>query len=963
MASGCDWDHVERVFLQAIELPPLERAAFLDRACAGSSPMRREVESLLAEDSSAQLDLDSAIQSEAACLFDEPVRVDARLGPYRIIEEIGRGGMSSVFLAERDDDLYRKRVAIKVVKRGMDTDEVLNRFRHERQILAGLEHPYIARLIDGGTTLDGRPFFVMERVEGEPIHFYCKNRNLDLKPRLQLFLRVCDAVSHAHRSLIVHRDLKPGNILVTADGVPKLLDFGVAKLLDPVADPGLTIANRGPGPLTPEYASPEQVRGLPITTATDIYALGAILYELLTGSRAQSIAKQTPAEIDRIICDTHPPRPSILARGLHADLDNIVLLAMRKEPERRYSSVEQLATDIRCHLDGLPVLARRDSFAYRTGKFLRRNRLAIAAGALVFGSLVAGVLVSFREARRAEAARLLAENQKQAASYERARAEREATDAGRQRREAELQRAAAEHQRQIADQRFEQVRQLAGKFLFDFHDSIATLPGSTPARKMVVETGLRYYDTLVHEADGNRALLEEIARGYDRMGDVQGNPYLANLGDSAGALASYEKARAIRNRISDPSPGFLADRIGGAARISEILSVKGDVQTATQTLRQMIALAEGSPLSAARPVREALARAYSDLCAIPFRTGSFAEALEPAAKLLDLWTKMARESRDPVAERAGLSLAHTRLGDALLRLGRHEEALSHVRTAATIDKELADSNPNSSARLKKYFIDQSLLWLIFRDRPHLAGPGQAMQAAQAAADLADRLLAADPANSSAFFDVTSAQSMLGDWFRDNGQAEVSISHYRRALDAIERFAANRPGELLTEDSRAYAHERLGAGLAESGHLDQALAQLRQADEAVTRAETRNPGLLQLASRRTDIASVRGNAYAHFKMWPEASAAFGEAVSRCEDLVRRDPRNATRADNLLSMRLKLADSYAAMEQWSKAAEMMERALQSLVVTASQRPLTPSEEEHRKGGAEKLALWKQRASGRN
>ena len=256
MVQDDNWARVQDIFLEAADLRPPDRAAFLDTACAGDPDLRREVESLLQEDPTGETTIDVAIQTEAARLLKDPVLAGAVLGSYRLMSEIGRGGMGTVYLAERDDDQYRKRVAIKVVKLGMDTDEVLRRFRHERQILAGLEHPYIARLIDGGTTPDGRPFFVMEHVAGEPIHIYCRNHKLDVEARLHLFLRVCEAVSHAHRALVVHRDLKPGNILVTAGGIPKLLDFGVAKLLDPTTDPGLTKTIHGSGPLTPEYASP-----------------------------------------------------------------------------------------------------------------------------------------------------------------------------------------------------------------------------------------------------------------------------------------------------------------------------------------------------------------------------------------------------------------------------------------------------------------------------------------------------------------------------------------------------------------------------------------------------------------------------------------------------------------------------------------------------------------------------------
>ena len=310
-----NWDRIQEIFLQAADLPPAERAVFLDRTCNDDAEVRREVESLLRADATGEFAVQTAIKSEAASMLDESSLVGARLGPYRLLNEIGRGGMGSVYLAERDDEHYRKLVAVKVVKRGMDTAGVLARFRHERQILAGFEHPYIARLIDGGTTPDGRPFFVMEYIEGQPIVTYCQERNLDLESRLRLFLRACEAVSYAHRALVVHRDLKPNNILVDREGIPKLLDFGVAKLLDPGADPGLTSTVFAMGPLTPAYASPEQVRGLPITTTADVYALGAILYELLTGTVAQKIDPHTPSEIERVVCQTEVLLPSIAASG------------------------------------------------------------------------------------------------------------------------------------------------------------------------------------------------------------------------------------------------------------------------------------------------------------------------------------------------------------------------------------------------------------------------------------------------------------------------------------------------------------------------------------------------------------------------------------------------------------------------------------------------------------------------
>jgi len=966
MLRGDSWERVQEIFLAAADLRPSERAAYLDSACRDDAGLRLEVESLLEEDATAEGSLDAAIQTEAANLLEERLLVGARLGAYRVIEEIGRGGMGSVYLAERDDDQYRKRVAIKVVKRGMDTDEVLRRFRHERQILAGLDHPYIARLIDGGTTPDGLPFFVMEKVEGEPIHAYCASQKLDLESRLRLFLRVCEAVSHAHSALVVHRDLKPNNILVTPEGVPKLLDFGVAKLLDPEADPGLTRTIHGSGALTPEYASPEQVRGLPVTTASDVYALGAILYELLTGARAQKIDTHTPAEIDRVVCETQPLRPSLAGRGLNDDLDNIVLMAMRKECERRYQSVEQLSADIVRYLSGRPVAARQDSFTYRARKFILRNRLAVIAAALVFGSLVAGVLVSVHQARQAEAARQVAETQRQAADRERARAEmerqraqasqrdaeREAANAGEQRHEAELQRVAAETQRQLADRRFEQVRQLAGKFLLDFHEAIAKLPGSTPARKMVVETGLQYYDSLAREAAGNRDLLEEIARGYDRLGDVQGNPYTPNLGDLGGALASYKKALSIRDRISDPSAGFLRDRILGKVRIAQILMIQGDVKNAESTLLDTISM--GAPATD-YVVRQALLKAYGSLGDLKIRLSLHTDAIEPFEKLLDLSEQLARERQNPVEEERAVSLAHTKLGDTLSRMGRNREAMDHLRIALEIDKRLAAVDANDLSASRKLFITYLILGHVYRNRTgqQFAAPGEANATLEAAAALADKMAAVDPNNKTALMDVLTAWSSLGDLLREQNQLDKAVACYRKSVDVVERLNSDGAHAFANLDAGVQAHHRLGIGLVRMGQPAEGLEQFQKAAEYLAASEKLNPGLTRNILRRAEIDAGRAEAFKGQEIWKEAIAAYLSALSAYESEHKRNPKDETLLNEQPELYADLADCYAAAGDASAAAQADRTVLELYREIEAARPLVDEEQKGRSSTLEKLA----------
>jgi serine/threonine-protein kinase len=427
------WLEVKEIFNAAHDLPPDKRQSFLAEKCPDDE-LRAEVEALLASAKEAESFIEAPALTRVANLVTAEKRashVGKQIGAYKIEREIGRGGMGAVYLARRADQEFDKKVAIKLIKRGFDTEEIISRFRHERQILAALEHPNITRLIDGGSTDDGLPFLVMDYVEGLPLNKFCGAQKVSLEDRLDIFLQICSAVNYAHQNLIIHRDLKPSNILVTADGTPKLLDFGIAKLTAPNSSATLDGTQTTLRVMTPEYASPEQVSGQTVTTASDIYSLGVILYELLTGQRPFRIRTNRAEEISRIITDTSPTKPSeSLRRGeeekrrkgglefgkvasqvsssphlpfsssvLRGDLDNIILMAMRKEPERRYSSVEQFAEDIRRYQNGLPVIAQEDTFAYRAEKFLKRNKAGVAAGIGITVSLIAGLAATARQAR------------------------------------------------------------------------------------------------------------------------------------------------------------------------------------------------------------------------------------------------------------------------------------------------------------------------------------------------------------------------------------------------------------------------------------------------------------------------------------------------------------------------------------------------------------------------------------
>jgi len=478
------WQRINEM-LEQVETEP-ER---LDELCGGDLDLREEVKALLTTETDEAY-LHGVIGEQAASFSQSPAAAkQERFGPYQLIRRIGQGGMGAVFEAVRVDG-FRKKVALKIIKQGLDSDYARTRFVQERQTLAGLEHPYIARLLDGGETDDGSPYLVLEFVDGRPITEFCAT--LDRAARLRLFLKICEAVEHAHRNLVVHRDLKPANILVNAEGDPKLLDFGIAKLLDGGASQTQTAF----AALTPDYASPEQIRGEQITTASDIYSLGVILYQLLTGRRPYSIETGTPLEMDRVICQQPPAAP-----GLGDELDHILLMALRKEPERRYAGVQRLAEDIERYLANRPVTARPDTVRYRAKKFVRRNWWQIGAVALLIASLGAGLGLSLAEQRRTQ-------------------------------------------------RRFNEVRQLANTFLFDFHDEIVNVPGTVKAREMIVSTALKYLNSLAADAAGDPGLQWEMAEAYSKVAKAQGSTIHPSLRRRGDAKISYEKALALARPVA-----------------------------------------------------------------------------------------------------------------------------------------------------------------------------------------------------------------------------------------------------------------------------------------------------------------------------------------------------------------------------------------------------------------------------
>jgi non-specific serine/threonine protein kinase/serine/threonine-protein kinase len=513
----------------------------LNQVGADDPGLRHELESLLSfHEKAGSVFLQNPVVDLSGILPEHgpnPGRIGRKIGVYQIVAEVGHGGMGEVYRAVRADGEYDKQVAIKLVRVGLDSSFVLERFRHERQILASLDHPNIARLHDGGTTEDGIPYLVMELIEGTPIDQYCEEHDFGVAERLRLFIQVCAAVQYAHQRLVIHRDIKPSNILVTANSLPKLLDFGIAKILDSPSGAETTLLR----PMTPEYASPEQIRGEPISTSTDVYSLGVVLFKLFTGCSPYGEETRTPLQLANTICVAEPARPSsarerrigisiskndkVLPR-LKGDLDAIILKAIRKEPEQRYSSAEQFAEDIRRHLEGLPVAAVRGSFRYRAGKFIRRNRAVIAATAMLILTVTAGIAATIRQAH-------IAAREAQIAAQQSARAEK----------------------------RFRDVRELANSLIFEIHDSIQGLPGATPSRKLLLDRAVEYLDKLSQDSAGDPNLQRELAWAYQRLATVQGDTTQSNLGQVQAAEVSNRKAMTLFEEVAKANPNNLQDQV------------------------------------------------------------------------------------------------------------------------------------------------------------------------------------------------------------------------------------------------------------------------------------------------------------------------------------------------------------------------------------------------------------------
>ena len=782
-------ERVAEILEAALDLHAAERSEFLDKACGKDTELRQEIESLLGFEERARDFIEAPAYEVASKILteaDAELKAGQILGDYRILSLLGEGGMGEVYLVE--DTKLERRVALKLVKRAPGSASVLRHSRKEERILAGLNHPNIARLYGTGTTPTGLPYFAMEYVDGRRLDQYCREQKLSIHDRLVLFRKICAAVIYAHQNLIIHRDIKPANIRVTSDGEPKLLDFGIAKLLDPGAlmagEMTITLAAM----MTPEYASPEQVRGENMTTASDVYSLGVVLYELLTGQRPYRIKSRSPTEIARAITEHEPTRPSMaIAKAdgninselpnpklLRGDLDNIILKALRKEPSRRYASVAQFSDDVRRYLEGRPVTARKDTFRYRSAKFIKRNKAAAAAALLVFLSLVGGIVATALEARRAN-----------------------------------IQRARAE-------QRFNDVRRLANSLMFEIHDSVKDLQGSTPTRRLIVNRALEYLDSLAREAAGNPALQRELATAYEKIGDIQGNPYNANLGDADGALASYRKALAIREKLENVDQSVETKmEMGRSYRgLGDILEQKGDVPSTIENYRRSRSIFE--QLAAANPadasIQDELARAYETLGdGLGRSSNSRRERLQSYEAALSIRRNLlARKPSDTKLRRS--------VGLTLLKVGGADDpnkagSIENIRHGIGLLEALSAENPdNQPARREVGFGYYQLGNTLLEAHDYAA----ALESWRKAFGIREQVAAKDPKNAQARFDLAVDHADLAEVLTATGAPDEALAHARQALSILQQLSDADPTNAVYWRNIGLCYEKFANAFASLG---------------------------------------------------------------------------------------------------------------------------------------------------
>ncbi len=851
------------IYREALKTPRELRFAYLDTACGSDHKLHSLVESLLAvnaseneAESSAENDaptvalgvggsvsqnLNSGGRGFSSAAAPARVRADRgkrirytedlsgeQIGPYELIKRVGKGGMGTVYAARRADQEFRKLVAVKLVKPDMESDEILQRFKHERQVLASLDHPNIARLLDGGTE-NGVPYLVMEFVEGTAIDVYCKSHGLSLQDKLNLFCTVSSAVQYAHQSLVIHRDLKPANIMVSTDGTPKLLDFGIAKVLNPDLTDQAAMTQASQRPMTPDYASPEQVRGEPVTTASDVYALGVLFYELLTTVHPLRAAYKAVG-LHKAVLETDPDRPSDvvtkldpgalpeaerkrLSTTLRGDLDAIIMMCLRKEPNRRYASVQHLIDDIHRYLSGMPVRAHADSASYRIGKFVRRHRAGVTAGVLTAVALIASSMISW-------------------AYYHRANQER-----------------------QRAEARFNDIRQFSRYVLFDFDNALNS--GITPARTALLEKASDYLDLLEKDRGRDPSIEQELVQSYLKIGDARGNLFRANLGDREGARSSYEKAQALLRQSRNPNPVLVAKTAAGLADLTSQRSPK----EALEMYSSAVAVLENGAAKKDPETLKTLAGILLKLAFQQSQTGMPDKALRTYDRSLQVVNDLMNLGQETPSLRRLVAQSRQRVGEEIANLGRIEDGLGEIRRSLSTYETLANDEPNSTTAQRDVGKSFGVLGDVLMYKAKR--PVEAADAYRNALQVSEGLAASDPQNHQYQRDLCTFLSRLGEALTLAHKTAQANAVTRRALDILKPLV-NRP------DAKVYELHQYAWTLVNT--TDPALRNNAEAIAAAERA-------VQL-TKRSDPSplDVLARAYAATGQYAQAADTEREALT-------------------------------------------------------------------------------------
>lgn len=877
------WDKIKEIFSQAADLPPADREFFLSSYPNSEAAIIDEVRRLLAADENPRFEKPIAIVSPLWNERETQKDAGKQIGSYRIIREIGRGGMGIVYEAVREIDDVAQKVALKILQPGVASGTLLSRFRRERQILAALEHPHIARLLDGGSDADGTPFLSMEFVDGIPIDEFCDQKNLSVPERLRLFLQICAAVSFAHSRLVVHRDLKPPNILVTKDGAVKLLDFGISKILsDEQSLLGQTVTRFGM--MTPAYASPEQIKGEQLTTASDIYSLGLILYELLTGAKAYAFPSDRADEMAKIICASEPVRPSSVVLGsarntksstakngaprtsdkasmtnpksLRGDLDNIVLKALRKETSRRYVSVEQFAGDIRRHLNGLPVIARPATFFYRVEKFITRNRLSVIAGMLIFLVLAGGIAATSWQAYRAE-----------------------------------QQRQIAERQKRNAEQRFRQVRELANNIVFKYYDEAQKLPNSTVMRQMFVDDSLAYFNSLAEDASADDGLKSELARTFLRIGAVQGRPSSPNLGNTSGALENYRKGIELLEFLAESSGDtrLQGDLIAAYTDYAVILRQSGNKAESAEIFQKANALAEKYAQSS--PNDETLFLKivvlylfYGEILPIGAAEG---ENIPVFSKVIELSENFLESQPGDLRASNYLAAGCERKGDQFLILARSARERGEYEAA------------------KRYLAEAQKLY-----KRYLA--------------ISENLTRTHPGNVISPALYASANASQAAYLIETAEFDKALSNLQKSLDFYGALLEKDDAHVGLKTYVADIEGKFGIIYYRTSKTKKAESKFARAERLIDKAVQTDPNNFDFAKQRAQIKFSRADELLRLKNVKQARRHYTQAYFELREIAKvKDPEYARSLEATFSE--KLGDCLAAESDGRKATFEYEKAL--------------------------------------